>query len=78
MKPVRFPESNVTLAEKQDQYGNLPVHKDSEGTVTSCWSLTLRERFKLLVTGRLWFSAWTFHDLPQPVRLSVHKPEDMS
>jgi len=79
MKPVRFPESNATLAEDQPEYLDLPIHrsKTHEGTVTSCWFLSWKERFKLLVTGRLWLSAWTFHDLPQPLLPSVHKPEGM-
>ena len=35
--------------------GALPAFR-GEGQVISCWHLTLWERIKLLLTGRLWFS----------------------
>lgn len=76
MKPIKFKESNITLAKDQPQYQQLPIHrdgKDNEGRVTSCWKLSFKERIKLLFTGNLWLSMMTFHKQPMPVLPTVHK-----
>ena len=39
----------------EDKCDALPAFR-GEGQVISCWHLTLWERIKLLLTGRLWFS----------------------
>lgn len=81
MTPVLFPESNVTYAKDQPQYLPLPAHvhpADTNGTVTTCWRLTLRERVRALLTGRLWMMQWTFGEPLQPQRPSVDKPEHLA
>lgn len=40
MTPKTFPEVNVIYAKDQPEYNPLPVYKDSQGTVVSCWELT--------------------------------------
>ena len=47
MKPVKFKERNATIAKDQHEYNNLPAHIE-DGVVTSCWSLSWKERFKVL------------------------------
>jgi len=76
MKPVRFDEVNITFAKDQPPYIPLPAYKayDREGRVISCWQLSLRERFRLLLTGRLWLHQLTFNDPLQPQRPSTEKP----
>lgn len=65
MKPVEFAEQNCVFAEDQPEYMPLPAHLAADGAVTSCWTLSLRERLKLLFTGRIW---WTVLALDQPLQ----------
>ena len=79
MTPIKFPEANVTLAKDQPEYIPLPVRRLSrpvnpEGLATSCWHLTVRERLRLLVTGKLWLNQLTWHQPLQPQRPSVFPP----
>ena len=51
MIPVEFAQSNRKfLSAEADE---LPAHTDGK-IVTTCWHLTWRERFRLLLTGRIW------------------------
>ena len=76
MTPVSFPEQNTVYAKNQPQYLPLPTHRvgDPEGTVVSCWGLSLRERLRLLFTGRLWLQTLTFDHPLQPQLPGVDKP----
>ena len=74
MKPIKFAEQNCVYAENQPEYLPLPAHKTDDGVVISCWSLSLRERLKLLFTGRLWWSVWTFNHPLQPQCPCIDKP----
>jgi len=77
MKPVEFKEQTVIIAKDQPEYIPLPAHLagDREGTATFCWELSWVERFKLLLTGKLWHSVLTFHGALQPQLLAVDKPD---
>ena len=58
MTPIPFREQNITYNPPEgmeDKCDALPAFR-GEGQVISCWHLTLWERIKLLLTGRLWFS----------------------
>jgi hypothetical protein len=66
MKPVKFPGSNCTYAENQPEYLPLPVHRTDDGVVTSCWTMTWRERLRVLFTGRIWWRVLTFNHPLQP------------
>ena len=74
MKAVKFKQSNIEIAKDQDQYITLPAHMDSDGTVTSCWSLTWWERFKLLFSGHLFLQILTYGKPLQPLKMSVNNP----
>ncbi len=80
MKPIRFPEVNKVYAENQPEYNPLPVFaKDGqEGEVISCWRLSIIERIRLLVTGKLWVSLWTFHQPLTPSYFTTLKSELIS
>lgn len=74
MKPVPFREQNILFKPPEgmeDRVSDLPAFK-GEGQVISCWALGLRERIRLLFTGRLWFSVMG-NDQP-PIWLGVYRP----
>ena len=75
MEPIKFKEANVVYAEDQPEYLPLPVHKTFSGEVTSCWKLTLKERLKVLLTGKFWLSQMTFNQPLQPQLPTIDKPE---
>lgn len=56
MKPIAFPEQTTIFAEHQPEYTPLPAFVDPspKGEVIFLMELSLRERFKLLFTGKLW------------------------
>lgn len=74
MKPIPFKEQNVVFAKDQPEYLPLPAHNTSDGTVISCWRLSLWERIKVLWTGRLWLSQMTFGQALQPQLPDVDSP----
>ena len=74
MHPIEFPEQNSVLAEDQPEYLPLPSHRADDGEVISCWSLSWRERLRVLWTGRLWLRQLTFGELLQPQLLEVESP----
>ena len=80
MKPVEFKHQNVVFAKDQPEYQPLPALKiDSEsGEVISCWKLSLKEKIKILFSGRIWLSVATFNRPPSPVFLSVNRKEVFS
>ena len=74
MEPVSFREQNILFrppAGMENKVGDLPAFM-GEGQVISCWRLSLRERLRLLFTGRLWFSV-IGNDQP-PIWLGVYTP----
>ena len=75
MRPIPFKEQNEVLAKDQPQYIPLPAYvgDDANGEVITCWELSMRERIKLLFTGKLWISKLTFGQLLQPLLPSVDK-----
>ena len=57
MKPIKFEEANAQYAKDQPPYVMLPAFvdpKDPDGAVVFCIQLSLVERLRLLVTGKLW------------------------
>lgn len=77
MKPVHFPESNVTFAKDQPEYQPLPAFKNDspQGEVVSCWQLSLRERVRILFTGKLWVSLLTFNKPLTPSFFTTKKED---
>jgi len=76
MQPVEFPEVNQRIAEQQEGYATLPVHRlqDDEGSILCCWQLSWGERFRILFTGRMWHWILTFNKPLQPQMLTVENP----
>lgn len=77
MKPVKFEECNVVLAEDQPEYLQLPalLDKSEEGEIVYCMKLSFLERLQVLFTGRVWGSVLTFHKPLQPVFSTVFKDD---
>ena len=75
MKPIKFPEQNCTFAENQPEYLPLPVFKDENGVVISCWKLSFNERIRVLFYGRLWQSMLSFNKPLTPSFLAVKKSD---
>lgn len=75
MTPVEFEEQNTVFAKNQPEYLPLPAlySSSSNGEVITCWRLSLRERLKVLFTGRLWSCVMTFRKPLAPMSLSVDK-----
>ena len=71
MKPVKFKFVNRTL--RADGCHDLPVCFDGKNIIT-CWKLSLKERIKLLFTGKLWHLVWSDKCCIQPVALEVDYP----
>jgi len=78
MKPVNFDGSNCVYAEDQEEYLSLPAYKhgDELGSISSCWQLTLRERLKVLFTGKIYSTLLSFGKPLTPQRLDVNSPID--
>ena len=77
MELVEFKEQTVIIAKDQPEYRPLPAHQfnDRDGTIAFCWTMTWKERLKVLFTGKLWHQVLTFHQPLQPQLLEVDKPE---
>ena len=77
MKILKFKGYNVIYAENQPEYLQLPVFKRKDGEITSCWQPSIKERFKILFTGKIWLNILTFNKSLQPLLMSVDKPSDI-
>jgi hypothetical protein len=59
MKPIDFPQSTKVLQKPSNMLNSecqpLPIWSDGKECV-SCWRPTLKERFRILFTGKVWLS----------------------
>ncbi len=78
MKLIEFTEQTVVIAKDQPEYLPLPAHRfpnDPQGRIAFCWQLTWKERFAVLLRGKLWHQVLTFNQPLQPQMLAVEKPD---
>lgn len=77
MKPIEFKEQNVVFAKDQPEYQPLPAFRNDspQGEVISCWQLSLRERVRILLTGKLWVSLLSFNKPLTPTYFTTIKKE---
>jgi hypothetical protein len=77
MDLIAFAEQTIVYARNQPQYRCLPAYQyhDDAGRIAFCWRLSLWERLRVLVTGRIWHQVLTFNHPLQPQMLTVDKPE---
>lgn len=76
MKPIDFNGANCAYAKNQKEYLPLPAykHNDDWQCVTSCWSLSLFERIRVLFTGKVYSTLATFGKPLMPQKLSSVNP----
>lgn len=76
MKPIEFKEQNKIYAKNQPPYLSLPVYEDNDlgGRVIHCWKLSLKERIKILFTGKLWINVLNFKNPLQPILPMINCP----
>lgn len=77
MKPKEFVEANTVFAKDQPEYQALPAfrNKSLQGEVVTCWSLTLKERLKVLFFGEIWLALVTFNRPLQASFMSTKKSD---
>ena len=77
MKPIKFKEQNCTFAENQPEYIPLPAFKvdESEGRVIFCEYLTIKERLRVLFTGKIWCSLMIFNKPLTPSHFTTKKSD---
>ncbi len=72
MKPINFPQSTKVLQRPSEMTDNeclpLPVWNDGKQCI-SCWKPTFVERFRILLTGKVWLGVLTGETQP-PVFVS--------
>ena len=73
MKPIDFKERNVIVAENQEEYMSLPALKFESGEIISCWKLSVAERLKVLLTGKIWHSSLSFNKSITPVFMTTNR-----
>ena len=75
MRPIELKGQNVVYAKDQPEYVPLPAYRSPDGLVHTCWLFSIRERIKILYTGKLYWAQMTFNQPLQPVRPSLRPPE---
>lgn len=77
MEPVSFKEQNVVYGKGQEQYKELPGfrNKSDYAEFVSCWKIPFWQRFRVLITGKMWLTQCTFNKPLTPVNMSTEKPE---
>lgn len=70
MKPIPFKEYNKIIAKNQPEYLDLPVHM-KDGVATSCWKLSIIDKIRIIFTGKVYLSIWTFDNPLQPQLMSI-------
>lgn len=77
---IPFPEADIKIAESQDEYFTIHAWKakvgyqQEKGLTIFCWKIPFWKRVKLLFTGRLWHSVYTFNQPLQPICMSADDP----
>ena len=68
----------IVLAKDQPEYIPLPVahieYSDGVRSMISCYRLTVRERLKILLTGKVWWEQLTFGHPLQPQKMYLTEP----
>ena len=75
MKPIEFKEQTKTLSKPSsmtdEECGPLPVWSDGKSTI-SCWGMSLPERLRALLYGKIWVSVYMGPTQP-PIGLVCEK-----
>ena len=75
MKPIEFKEQNILYTKPADmtdeECGSLPAYKDGMNNI-SCWTMSIKERLKVLFTGVIWINV--LGKGQPPIWLGVNTP----
>lgn len=75
MKAVNFKEANILFTKPKEmsdsECSSLPAYSDGR-EITSVWQMSLKERLKVLFTGKVWFGI--ICSFQPPIWLGVNKP----
>lgn len=74
---VDYEHTNLRIAEDQEDYLTLPVHKvsnDKYGRVITCFELSIWQRIHLLFSGKFFSMTLTFNKQFQPISLYLDDP----
>ena len=74
MKAVDFKERNIIIAEKQEEYENLPACAQTNGIITYCMELEKDEVKKVLANKTVSITVQNFAAPVQPICVTGHKP----
>lgn len=77
MKPIQFPEANITFGKDQPEYQPLPAFRANtpQGEVVTCWKFTFWERLRILFGGKLWLHLLTFNQPLTPSFMTTKKSD---
>ncbi len=75
MKPVNFKEATHTIGENREDVEPMRVSISENNEFISCWELTLKERLKALITGKIYLSLHTQGKGVQPSFMTTNKWE---
>lgn len=75
MIPVEFREQNYVYGENQEGVLPLPVLRDQEGQVVSCWELSEEELQEIIRTKKLWVCVHTYNAPLQPIAVFGKKSD---
>ena len=70
MKPIPFNGANTICGADQPEYLPLPCKRVNNG-FQSCWKFSIKERIKVLFTGRIYLTLLTFGNPIQPQKIEV-------
>jgi hypothetical protein len=74
MIAAQFPEANQILADDQNDYEPMAVHRAPDGCVTCCFRLSPAEIEEIVRTKTIWMQQLTFGNKFQPIGLSTRRP----
>ena len=74
MKHVKFKDSNRVFGKEQSEYETLHALALRNGTITSCWKLSLMDSIRIMFTGKVWLCLKTSENSLPPQLLSTTKP----
>lgn len=74
MKPVSFDDQNITYTaiEGMPKCGLLPALRTTDNHIISCWKMSLKERFRVIITGTVWLGVAGL--VPQPTFIEAERP----
>ncbi len=77
MKAIEFKGANIIYGIDQKEYMPLPALKieSEQGEVFSCWKLSLKERLRVLFSGRVWLAIVSFNNNIQPSCITTKRKD---